>query len=208
MTQNADLVKQAYHHKDLRNALLDEAMAMLAESGSAALTLRELARRLGVTHTAPYAHFTDKLALLRAVVDRGFGRLADALAAAKERSSDPAAAFREMTHAYVGFARSEPNLYRLMLADEQVCAEPDGEMSPGGDRAFGLLVATMRELGVPEAMLGNASVAAWAFVHGLAMLEIDERISGKTLGEGREVADLGCDVFVRGLRASVGLSRA
>ena len=69
------VVKQAYHHKDLRNALIDEALAILAQSGPNAITLRELARRLGVTHTAPYAHFADKKTLLEAVADEGFERL-------------------------------------------------------------------------------------------------------------------------------------
>src|SRR5579859_6947084 len=103
------LVKQAYHHKDLRNALVDEAIAVLAEDGSGSLTLRELARRLGVTHTAPYAHFTDKKALLEVVADAGFERLAERIRSARNGAFDPAAAMEAMGSAYIDFARENAN---------------------------------------------------------------------------------------------------
>jgi AcrR family transcriptional regulator len=194
-------VKQAYHHKDLRNALIDEAVVMLSESGVNALTLREIARRLGVTHTAPYAHFTDKRALLEGVANHGFAELAQALASARETERTPEGQFRAMAGRYVAFAREQPNLYRLMFADETLADDPECEMSEEGARAFGVLVETVAAIGVPEDRLEASAVAAWAFVHGVAMLEIDLRINGKTMKSADEVAALGVEIFLSGLRA-------
>ena len=128
-------VKQAYHHKDLRNALVDEAIAMLADGGTSNVTLRELARRLGVTHTAPYAHFADKKALLEVVADAGFQRLHEVLLAARMRANDPVSAFEAMGFAYVQFARDNPNWYRLMFADPEL-SQSALWVYPSGQEAF------------------------------------------------------------------------
>lgn len=199
-------MKQAYHHKDLRNALVDEALRVLATDGPSALTLRELARRLGVTHAAPYAHFADKGALLEAVANVGFDRLADALVQARDAAPGPAAGFRAMGHAYVEFACSAPDLYRLMFADPALlhCADT---MSPQGERAFGELVVAVAALGPrSEDDARMLSIVAWAMVHGIAMLEIDGRVGGKMLEidglDGRRaVVDRSSELFVAGLVA-------
>lgn len=194
-------VKQTYHHKDLRNALVDEAISVLASDGSGNVTLRELARRLGVTHTAPYAHFADKRALLEAVADAGFARLADTIRAAREGTQGPAEALEAMGIAYIRFAREHANWYRLMFADRELVNDPECEMSPEGDRAFGALVEAIGAFspGV-EIDVREFAVAVWAFVHGVAMLEIDQRIDSKTMQSAEDVLRLGTRVFVRGLR--------
>lgn len=172
---NTTFVKQAYHHKDLRNALIDEALAILDAEGSGELTLRDLARRLGVTHTAPYAHFADKTALLVAVADEGFERLKAALAKARDSHGNVRERFVAQALAYVQFARENPNLYRLMFVDPVLAKEPDCVI--GGDNAFGILMETVASLGIsPEIELAYVGVAVWASVHGVAMLEIDDRL--------------------------------
>lgn len=196
-------MKQAYHHKDLRNALVDEAISVLAEDGSGSITLRELARRLGVTHTAPYAHFPDKKALLEVVADAGFGRLAETIERARAGASDPAAAFEAMGLAYIAFAREHANWYRLMFADPELANDPECDMSPEGESAFGVLVEAVAAFGPPAGIdVREFSVAVWAFVHGVAMLEIDQRIDSKTMQSAEDVLRLGSRVFIRGLRAS------
>ena len=195
------VVKEQYHHKDLRNALLAEASAMLEQSGTSKLSLRELARRLGVAHTAAYAHFPDKTALLREVADLGFARLGDALLAAKARSADPAAELLAMGEAYVRFAHDEPSLYRLMFVDEALCDDPGDDMSPEAQRAFGALAEAVARIGVAADAVRDTSVAIWGFVHGVAMLDIDARISGKTMQSGEAIAELGGKLFLAGLRA-------
>ena len=196
-----EAVKQAYHHKDLRNALVDEAIAMLADGGTSNVTLRELARRLGVTHTAPYAHFADKKALLEVVADAGFQWLHDALQAARMRAKDPVSAFEAMGFAYVQFARDNANWYRLMFADPELACDPDVEWSEEGDRAFGELVEAIGAFGAPQGVdPRDFAVAIWAFVHGVAMLEIDQRIDMKTMQSAEDVLRIGTIVFTGQLR--------
>jgi AcrR family transcriptional regulator len=195
-------VKQAYHHKDLRNALIDEALTVLASQEPAELTLRELARRLGVTHTAPYAHFPDKRALLEAVCDAGFARLADRLEAAERSAEEPLQAFRAMGREYLAFAQEQPNLYRLMFTDPELAHDPDGEMSPEGERAIAVVVRTISRIGAPEGIdLRDLAAAVWSNVHGIAMLDLDKRIHGKTIQSARAVLDIGSDIMIAGLVA-------
>jgi AcrR family transcriptional regulator len=194
-------VKQAYHHKDLRNALIDEALAVLASEGSGALTLRELARRLGVTHTAPYAHFNDKSALLQAVSDAGFERLALLLRRC-ESEPDPDRAIAEMGHAYIRFARENANLYRLMFADPELPEDPEGEMSCEEAAALAVVMRVLERIGPPAGVdLRDLSVAIWSMVHGIAMLEIDRRVNEKTMSSAEDVLALGVDLLLAGMRA-------
>jgi AcrR family transcriptional regulator len=203
------LVKQAYHHKDLRNALVDEALAILAESGPGAITLRELARRLGVTHTAPYAHFPDKRTLLEAVADEGFDRLTQLLEQAGASERDPSRRFVSQGIAYVQFARDNPNLYRLMFVDPELGHDPECAWSEQADRAFDVLLNVLSELGVPQDADNTLAAGIWALLHGVAMLEIDGRLHGKTtyhgkaaLADGDAVVLLMSNYLMRGLDAA------
>ena len=97
--------KSAYHHGDLKAALLDAADALLDEGGPGAVSLREAARRAGVSAMAPYRHFADKEALLAALAARAFMAFGKAMREAAEGSSDP---LRMMGDVYVRFARARP----------------------------------------------------------------------------------------------------
>lgn len=175
---------------------------MLADDGPGNLTLRELARRLGVTHTAPYAHFDDKKALLEVVADAGFARLTERIARARANASDPAAALEAMGGEYIAFARENANWYRLMFADPELVNDPDCEMSQEAESAFGALIEAIAAFNpAPDIDVREFAVAVWAFVHGVAMLEIDQRIDSKTMQSAEDVLRLGTRVFVRGLRA-------
>jgi AcrR family transcriptional regulator len=173
-------VKQAYHHRDLRQGLVDEALRVLAEEGPTALTLRELGRRLGVTHAAAYAHFPDKGALMREVGNAGFAQLTEVLAAARATSNDPREQLAAMGRAYVGFANGSPHLYRLMFADDALAHDVECAPPPIGESAFEILIQAVAALKprTPEAVM-EAAVAVWSMVHGLSMLEIDRRIGYK-----------------------------
>jgi AcrR family transcriptional regulator len=103
-------LKQGYHHGDLRNALISEGLKLLEEAGHSDFTLRDLARRVGVSAAAPYAHFTDKSALLAAIATTGFVRLRAALETAVRSDSDPADQFLHMGSAYVRFGLDHPAL--------------------------------------------------------------------------------------------------
>lgn len=158
---------RSYHHGDLRRALLSAAVTAICESGPAALSLRELARRAGVSHAAPAHHFGDKAGLLTALAAEGYELLGDALVAARERSGD----FIEVGVAYVRFGVDhrahfevmfQPNLYDS--ADPQVTAARD---RAGDELRRGL---AMLPDAPPAEKARRSALAAWSIVHGFATL--------------------------------------
>jgi AcrR family transcriptional regulator len=108
--------ERPFHHGNLRAVLLDEAQAVLRERGVNALSLRELAREAGVSHAAPRKHFADRDALLDAVAERGFIRLADRLRDAAAQQPDFRSALHATASAYIEFAAAEPAVLDLMFA--------------------------------------------------------------------------------------------
>ncbi|MEQ9496932.1 MAG: TetR/AcrR family transcriptional regulator [Deltaproteobacteria bacterium] len=171
--------KPTYHHGDLRRALLDAALALVGEGGIDALTLREAARRAGVSHNAPYRHFADKEALLVAIATEGFERLADALAAAESEAPDDFERFVGGGEAYVTFALENAAHYRVMFGPtlaNKIGQHPDLDVV--GMRAFkGLLDhverAEARGLLPGDRPADAVAMTMWAYVHGLAMLVLD-----------------------------------
>ena len=158
-----------YHHGDLRRALLDRALEAIAEHGPAAVSLRDVARRAGVSHAAPTHHFRDKTALLTALAAEGWSQLADALrdAAAEGRE------FGELGVAYVVFATSHPAHFAVMRAPGLARAD-DPELQAAMGRA-----RTQLEWGVQRFEAGSGrdarttALAAWSLVHGLAALILE-----------------------------------
>ncbi|WP_299328373.1 TetR/AcrR family transcriptional regulator [Parasphingopyxis sp.] len=171
--------KQAYHHGDLRSALIATGLKLLETKAGGAIGLREVARETGVSATAVYRHFPDKDALMAALVDAGFEKLADAqeAAAAQHRKRD--ASFRAIGQAYVHFALAHPALFRLMTSYMHLsgrCAE--GEVV-GDDRAGRLLKDNIAALLPPDASDRDREVAtiqSLALVHGLAQLVLAGRV--------------------------------
>lgn len=176
-----------YHHGDLRAALLKSAERTLREKGVGALSLRELARDVGVSHAAPGRHFKDKQALLDALALDGYDRLDAALSGADR----PGLSFEErmtaLARAYLGFAVDHPELLELMFARKH---DPDSSAQLAGavDRSLGSLTRTMAEAqergeivaGDPE----RITMVAAASLHGLAALiascalDADEAMAG------------------------------
>lgn len=154
---------------DLRARLVQEAMRLLAQD-TAEITLRGVARAAGVSAMAPYRHFADKAALMRAVTESGFEMLRGALLEA-DRNEDDRAALLAQGMAYIGFAVAHPTLFRMMFAHPKID-------SPGKDRigetAYGVLAHRIAQM-VPD-QTEAAITAAWAIVHGLATLTLDVRL--------------------------------
>jgi AcrR family transcriptional regulator len=171
--------KNRYHHGDLRRALVNASVAMVDAEGAAALTLRGVARRLGVSHAAPGHHFPDRPALLAAVAARGFTRLAEATEQARDRASTPVERLSATGVAYVEFASKHPELFRLMFGPDILDAGSDPDLTTSSTRAFEVLVnAVIAALGneaTPE-RVRVTTTAAWSLVHGLATLFIDRRL--------------------------------
>lgn len=162
--------KNDYHHGDLRGSLLSAARQTLEQEGSNALSLRELARRSGVSHAAPYRHFGNRQELLAALAAEGFNDLALRMRA-KEGVS-----LKAMGHAYVDFAVANPSLYKLMFSPELDRKKPQ-LLNEAAQRAFELL--QNQTGGLSEDRSGT--LAAWAMVHGLSQLLIDRLITDDQL---------------------------
>jgi AcrR family transcriptional regulator len=134
-----------YHHGDLRSALLTAAERTLREKGAAALSLRELAREIGVSHAAPGRHFKDKQALLNALALAGYDRLSQALAAAEDPALPLEPRLTALARAYLGFAIDNAELLELMYARKH---EPDATEQ--------LAAAVERTVGSLERILADA----------------------------------------------------
>jgi AcrR family transcriptional regulator len=174
-----------YHHGDLRRALIETALQLVTEEQDWTFSLREVARRAGVSHRAPYNHFPEKLDLLAAVAAVGFDRLHDGLAGATAGINDPKALLDVICRTYVRLGLENPALYRLMfgpvLSDTGVSDRPTAARK-AGDRARAMLedaILSGARSGVfavtPDSPHGVilAAFAAWSAVHGLTMLVID-----------------------------------
>lgn len=175
------MTKAAYHHGDLRSALLEAADALLAEQGAAGLSLRAVAKRAGVSHTAPYRHFRDKAALLTALAAEGFRVLAEGLAtAAAEHSDDPARQLVEAGRVYVVTALAHPQRTRLMFGGNVALSNEDPLLQAAGERAFnGLqdIISAGQAAGVfRDDPVRPLALTLWSAVHGLVMLLLAEQI--------------------------------
>jgi len=151
-----------YHHGDLRSALLGSASEILEEQGLGALSLREVARRAGVSHNAPYRHFPDRDSLLAELAAEGFRQLGEAMAATQGR---------EMGEAYVRFALEHPSRFRLMFGG-QLKLRQHAVLAEAAKKTYDSLVGAFRaQAGVADPE--KAAAAAWSLVHGLAQLLLD-----------------------------------
>lgn len=155
-----------YHHGDLRAALLDAADALLDEGGDGAVSLREAARRAGVSAAAAYRHFADKEALLAALALRGFEAFGAAMRAAVAVGDVPP----HVAHgrAYLRFARARPGRFRLMFGPLLARAGAHPALLAASKAAFAALQA--------DAGDRDAALRRWGLVHGLAHLMLDEAI--------------------------------
>ncbi|WP_322052832.1 TetR/AcrR family transcriptional regulator [Paraburkholderia bannensis] len=175
-----------YHHGDLRRTIVETALEMLHEQKGWQFTLREIARRAEVSHSAPYRHFADKTALLHELALIGFDRLRDELVAALDAATDAPALLLALAYAHLRFGTQNPELYRLMFNTD--AGEPsDIHLDPRTQAPF-LLVIDVLERGQREgtirerSALGQAT-ACWAHLHGLTMLAIDGRLVPEKVGD-------------------------
>ena len=173
-----------YHHGDLRRAVLAAAVAAIPDVGPAGLSLRDLARRAGVSHTAPAHHFGDKAGLLTAVAVEGYELLAEALTAAQQSTDD----FLELGVAYVRFAVEHRAHFEVMFRPD-LYHRRDPDLLVAQERAGAALYAGAGS--VPTGRRGEdvrvAGVAAWSLVHGFASLWLTGAVPAD-LGDDPEAA--------------------
>ncbi|MEI7447969.1 MAG: TetR/AcrR family transcriptional regulator, partial [Burkholderiales bacterium] len=164
---------------DLRHRILDAADALLREEGLAGLSMREVARRAGVTHQAPYHHFADREAILAELVASGFAMLAERLARANDGAAnhDARRVLIDAGRAYVGFALEQPGRFRIMFRPELCDPSRYPAAAQAGDRAHAELMRMVTLVhGAPDEALATLH---WSQVHGLASLLLDGGMADK-----------------------------
>ena len=183
--------KRHYHHGDLPAALSRGAGKIIEKEGLEALTLRTLARRTGVSHAAPYRHFRNRESLLAALAVEGFATLGRV-----QREAAATSGLRGMGEAYVRFALEHPQRFRLMFGGQLAIAKHP-QLREVATKVFEGLSGALSDR-VPQAQgARDASIAAWALVHGLAQLLLGDRIA-PAAKRGRADA-----VFVRDVLATL-----
>jgi len=193
--------RRPYHHGNLRKTLLQGAVRVIAEKGPAAFTLREVARRAGVSHNAPYRHFRDKDALLAAVATQGFRGLTRAMQDAGERQSSALDKLKQSGLAYVAFAIRRPEHFTVMF-DAPVIGAKDPEYTQASQEAFNTLLNYIRncqeEGQLPAGDTLERALYAWSLVHGIAKLAIAGRFPFRTKAALLKFAKFAIDESVPG----------
>lgn len=169
-----------YHHGDLKPAVLAAAEQILETEGVDALTLRAVARMVGVSHTAPKNHFGDLEGLLSELAAVGYRRFGAALSGAMEReSAGPRQRLKAMGLAYVAFARKHPGLFVLMYRSDRLDMNSSSLRDAIENIRQSLKNATTSvapAMSLAPLQLAARATASWALVHGFAMLLLDGRL--------------------------------
>jgi AcrR family transcriptional regulator len=172
----------SYHHGDLRDALIRAARRILEKHGLTDLSLRQVARAVGVSPAAPYHHFGDKQALLNAVATQGFAALTSEMLARMAKETDPAARLDASGIGYVVFAVENPALFRLMFGSDSEEMAADAPLIEARKKAYGVLQAAARDTS-PEGIANPlVCLRLWALVHGIAKLIVEHCIRPSDYG--------------------------
>jgi AcrR family transcriptional regulator len=207
MTESAG--QRAYHHGNLRAELLEQAVLQLRDTPPEQLSLRAVARALGVSQTAPYRNFSDKETLLAAIATRGYRGLLDALSAARAVAGNNAAAqLRSVARAYVEFAAEQEQLFKLMFGPLAQPSARHPELREISRETLSLVQSILYH-GMQQGEFHKQDViylanAAWAGIHGVATLRIDApALFRKHIDLQRQI-DVAVDTFLTGIEARRG----
>lgn len=181
-----------YHHGNLREVLLKAALRLISEVGPTAFTLREVARRAGVSHNAPYRHFRDRDELMAAVSTEGYGELTRTMLDAVKPESSALARLKLAGLAYVKFALRRPEHFTVMFdapaskPSEKLCFNPSQmkikypEAAEAAEKSFrtlkNLVTACQQDGVMPSGDTKEFALLAWTMVHGIAKLAITGRL--------------------------------
>jgi len=181
-------MKKPYHHGDLKTELVAQGIAQLEEHGLAALSLRKVAKRAGVSQAAPYSHFKDKRSLLAAVANEGYQRLNQRTA--EEAEQDPGSPTMGLGRGYVLFALENPALFHLMFSSEVSELINAGDLDESASECYRSLTDGINKQHIDSSHNKDTkdnkfeAAVAWSLVHGLANLLLEKRISPPDYGFG------------------------
>jgi AcrR family transcriptional regulator len=186
--------KKSYHHGDLKNALIKAGVEILSKEGVGSLSLRKVAKEAGVSHAAPYAHFSDKQALIAAISTEGYRMLYERIdAAVQQHAGDPLRQLVEAAWAYVRFALDDPDHFKITLSGVVEKEKDYPAFVEMSRKSFGLVVQIVEACQKAEVLNpGPADVMAvsvWSLVHGFVSLLLEDQIS-QTLLERMTVRDI------------------
>jgi AcrR family transcriptional regulator len=181
--------KKSYHHGDLKNALVKAGVEILAHDGVGGLSLRKVAKRAGVSHTAPYSHFADKQALIAAISTEGFRQLYQRIHASAQKYRDtPSKQLVEAAWVYVQFAMDDPDRFKVMFSAVLKKEKEYPEFVTESQKNFELvkdIVKRNQAAGtLGKGPLDMIALSAWGIVHGLVMLLLEGQISHTVLERG------------------------
>lgn len=206
---------RGYHHGNLKEALLEAALKLIAEKGPAGFTFADAARWAGVSPAAPYRHFRDRDDLLASVAERGYVQFEAALNAAwDDGRPDTPAAFERVGKAYLAFARNEPALYSAMF-ESGLSLEANPALQAAGERAFAIIRAACERLVAmlpPGASRPPALMMAlhiWSLSHGIASLFArGDGARRKLPMPAEELLEAAVLIYLRGLGFPIGTGAA
>ncbi|MDF1792739.1 MAG: TetR/AcrR family transcriptional regulator, partial [Thalassobaculaceae bacterium] len=197
--------RRSYHHGNLREALIQAALALIAEKGAGGFSFADAARAAGVSAAAPYRHFRDRDALLADVAERGFTLFAEKLNTAwDDGRPDPFQAFERTGQAYLAFAREEPSHYSAMF-EAGIDRNATPELRRASDQAFAVLRRAAETLCAlaPEGRRPPALMVAlhiWSLAHGVASLFTRSDADARALPMTPEdLLEAGVLVYLQGL---------
>jgi AcrR family transcriptional regulator len=174
--------RTTYHHGDLKNALIKAGIEILSKEGVGALSLRKVAGKAGVSHAAPYAHFTDKQALIAAISTAGYQKIHERIEQVREQyAADPLNLLVESSWAYVAFALDEPDHFKITFSgvvEKEKEYPAFVEIVQKNYEMLTQIVSTCQQAGIlnpgPADLM---AVSVWGLIHGFVSLLLEGQIS-------------------------------
>ena len=197
------MAAKTYHHGDLRSSIITEALSWIEQENIVSLSLRGIARRLKVSHNAPYRHFPDKESLLVAIAKIGFTQLRYDLEQASKCSDDARQNLEAIGVACVRYAVENQGYYRVMFSHLQLNCDKHPDLNQISQQAFAVLLDTVKtgqkaQIFISEDSLQLANVC-WSLTHGVSMLALDRQLKISSEEDILELAHTATKIVSKGL---------